>query len=170
MLKTAPATSARKAADAAKGLALATDTTEAINANQLDIAARVLTGTADCEFNQKVAVQPVEGKAGYFTVSHQGRHYRMVPRETSTGAVRLEDPANGLVWLQIPAKSMLMNAFRGQRLVDSCMHAEQRAAVAAANAAAASGQATPQGIGIVPQAPLAPPAAAASAADAAASR
>jgi hypothetical protein len=146
---TTPATAQQQAKDAAKGLALATETTEAINAAQLDISARVLTGAADCEFNQRVVVQPVDGQAGHFTVSHQGRHYRMVPRETSTGAVRLEDAQNGVVWLQIPAKSMLMNARRGQRMVDSCMHAEQRAAVAAATAA---GQGAGQGIGIVPQA------------------
>ncbi len=149
-LKTAPATTQQQAKDAAKGLALAAETTEAINAAQLDISARVLTGAADCEFNQRVVVQPVGGLAGHFTVSHQGKHYRMVPRETSTGAVRLEDAQNGVVWLQIPAKSMLMNARRGQRMVDSCMHAEQRAAVAAATAA---GQSTGEGIGIVPQAP-----------------
>ena len=152
-LRTAPATPRQQANNAAKGLALATETTEAINAAQLDIAARVLTGAADCEFNQKVTVQPVDGQAGHFSVTHQGRHYRMVPRETSTGAVRLEDPINGIVWLQIPVKSMLMNARRGQRMVDSCMHAEQRAAVAAATAA---GQAIGQGIGIVPEVASAP--------------
>ena len=103
------------------------------------------------EFNQRVTVQALDGQPGLFTVSHQGRHYRMLPRETTTGAVRLEDPANGIVWLQIPAKSMLMNARRGQRMVDSCMHAEQRAAVAAATEAG-------QGIGIV--APATPAAAA----------
>jgi hypothetical protein len=173
-LKTAPATPRQQTRDAAKGLALATEVTEAISAAQLDIAARVLTGTADCEFNQRVDVQPVDGKAGYFTVSHQGKRYRMLPRETSTGAVRLEDPANGIVWLQIPVKSMLMNAHRGQRMVDACTHSEQRAAVAAATAA---GQSTGNGIGIVPQAAAAPvaaaalpAAAAASAPDAAASR
>ncbi len=154
-LKTAPATPRQQAKDAAKGLALATETTEAINEAQLDIATRVLTGAADCEFKQQVTVQPLQGQAGHFTVSHLGRHYRMVPRETSTGAVRLEDPVNGIVWLQIPAKSMLMNARRGQRMVDSCMHAEQHAAVAAATAA---GQAAGQGIGIVPQAAAAAPA------------
>lgn len=88
----------------------------------------------------------------------------MLPRETATGAVRLEDPDNGIVWLQIPAKSMLMNARRGQRLVDNCLHAEQRAAVATVTEAG-------QGIGIMasaqpaasaaatlaPAVPLAPP-------------
>lgn len=105
----------------------------------------MLTGTADCEFNQKVDVLPIEGQAGHFMVRYQGKRYRMVPRETATGAVRLEDPLEGVVWLQIPAKSMLMNARRGQRMIDACMHAEQRAAVAAVQAAAQHGS-----IGIAP--------------------
>jgi hypothetical protein len=61
----------------------------------------------------------------------------MVPEETSTGAVRLFDKKAGVVWLQIPAKSMLLNTRAGQRLVDRCTHAEQRAAVGAVSAAAA---------------------------------
>lgn len=156
VLKTAPATSRQQTRNAAKGLALATEVTESISAGQLDVAARVLTGTADCEFKQTVTVQPVDGLPGYFHVGHLGKRYRMLPRETSTGAVRLEDPANGIVWLQIPTKSMLMDAKRGQRMIDSCLHSEQRAAVAAASAA---GQTIGQGIGIVPQTAAAPQAA-----------
>jgi hypothetical protein len=53
-----------------------------------------------------------------------------VPEETTTGAVRLEDRRAGIVWLQIPAKSMLMNAKIGQRMADGCLHAEQRATAA----------------------------------------
>lgn len=155
-LKSAPATPRQQAKNAAKGLALATEVTEAISAGQLDVAARVLTGTADCEFKQSVTVQPVDGLPGYFHVGHLGKRYRMLPRETSTGAVRLEDLANGIVWLQIPTKSMLMDAKRGQRMIDSCLHSEQRAAVAAASAA---GQTLGQGIGIVPQVAAAPQAA-----------
>ena len=51
----------------------------------------------------------------------------MVPESTPTGAVRLEDKKAGVVWLQIANKSMLMNAKVGQRMVDACQHAEQRA-------------------------------------------
>ena len=122
----------QKLSDQAKGLALASATTEAISADQLDIAARVLTGQADCEFKQTVRVLAVPGKPGLFTVEHQGKRFVMTPRETSTGAVRLEDPAAGVVWLQIPAKSMLMNARIGQRMIDSCLHAEQRGTLLAA--------------------------------------
>lgn len=115
----------------ASALALASSTAEAINAAQLAMAARVLTGNADCEFDQRISVLPVDGQPGWFTVAHKTGRYRMLPQETQTGAVRLEDKGSGMVWLQIPSKSMLMNARLGQRLVDSCLHAEQRAALLA---------------------------------------
>lgn len=111
----------------ASALALASSTAETINDAQLHIAARVLTGSADCEFDQRISVLPLDGQPGWFTVAHKNGRYRMLPQETQTGAVRLEDKASGMVWLQIPSKSMLMNARLGQRLVDSCLHAEQRA-------------------------------------------
>jgi hypothetical protein len=132
----------------ASGLALATQTVEAISQAQLEVAARVLTGDADCEFNQHVDVQPLAGVPGYFTVTYLKKHYRMLPRETSTGAVRLEDPDAGMVWLQIPTKSMLMNARIGQRMIDNCLHPVQRAEQRAATDAS-------QGLGIVPPAPAA---------------
>lgn len=134
-----PATPSRKQLESqAAGLALATATTQAISQSQLDIAARVLTGKADCEFDQSVDVQPLEGKPGMFKVGHKKASYTMVPEETTTGAVRLEDKKAGVVWLQIPSKSMLMNSKIGQRMVDACMHAEQRTAVSAAKAAGGS--------------------------------
>jgi hypothetical protein len=50
----------------------------------------------------------------------------VAPEETDTGAVRLEDKKSGVVWIQIPAKSMLMNAKIGQRVADGCVMAEQK--------------------------------------------
>lgn len=122
----------------AKGLALATTTIETINENQLAIAARVLTGRADCEFQQSVQVDPLAEHPGHFVVKFKNGSYTMVPEETTTGAVRLVDRNAGVIWLQIPAKSMMMNSKIGQRMVDGCTHAEQRAAVNAVRAAAGS--------------------------------
>lgn len=155
-----PAAPRRALKSAASSLALASATAEAINDAQLDIATRVLTGDADCEFNQRITVLPEPNLPGYFRVAHKNLHYRMVPRETTTGAVRLEDPAAGIVWLQIPTKSMLMNTRIGQRLVDACTHAEQRLALAAVADAA-------NGLGILPPAAaaLVPATAASAAAD-----
>lgn len=126
---TKPSASRQQLKSEAAGLALAVETTEAISENQLAIAQRVMTGHSDCEFNQQVNVQAVDGKPGHFKVGFKNATYNMVPEETSTGAVRLEDKRAGVVWLQIPAKSMLMNQKIGQRMVDSCLHSDQRAAV-----------------------------------------
>jgi hypothetical protein len=131
-----PVPTAQQRADRAKGMALATETVQRISEAQLQVADRVLTGIAQCEFAQHVSVEPVAGQPGHFRVRHLKASYTMVPEETSTGAVRLEDKKAGMVWLQIPSKSMLMNARAGQRVVDGCMHAEQRAATSAVEGAA----------------------------------
>lgn len=123
-------------ADRAKGLALGQETAQRISETQLQIADRVLTGEAACEFNQSVSVEPIGGQPGHFRLSFKKINYTMVPEETSSGAVRLEDKKAGIVWLQIPSKSMLMNAKIGQRIVDGCQHAEQRAATRAVEGAA----------------------------------
>jgi hypothetical protein len=100
-----------------------------ITANQLNIAARVWTGKADCESNQHVNVDAIAAHPGHFKVGFKNVSYTMTPEETTTGAVRLEDKKSGVVWLQIPSKSMLMNQKVGQRMVDGCTHSEQRAAM-----------------------------------------
>ena len=120
-----PASSRQQLKNQAKGMALATATVQTISQNQLDIASRVHTGKAECEFNQSVNVDPVQGKPGHFHVGFNKKTYTMVPEETTTGAVRLEDKKAGVMWLQIANKSMLMNSKIGQRMVDSCMHPAQ---------------------------------------------
>jgi hypothetical protein len=126
-----PVSSHQQLQSEAKGLALATDTAEAVNAAQLEISTRVLTGRADCEFNQNVNIDALADHPGYFRVAYGKQQYLMVPEETTTGAVRLVDKKTGVIWLQIPVKSMLIDTKAGHRLVDACLCAEQRAAVEA---------------------------------------
>jgi hypothetical protein len=134
--KTKPSKTKQEKKSEAAGLAMATSTVGAITANQLDIAARVLTGKADCEFGEHVNVDAIAANPGHFKVSFKKASYTMTPEETSTGAVRLQDKKTGMVWLQIPTKSMLMNQKIGQRMVDGCTQSEQRVAMEAAKAAA----------------------------------
>lgn len=126
-----PASSREQLKSEAKGLALATDTAEAVSAAQLEISSRVLTGRADCEFNQNVNIDALADHPGYFRVAYGKQQYLMVPEETTTGAVRLVDKKTGVIWLQIPVKSMLIDTKGGHRLVDACLCAEQRATVEA---------------------------------------
>ena len=78
------------------------------------------------EGNESGALQPIDGKPGYFKLGFKNANYIMTPEETTTGAVRLEDKKAGVVWVQIPSKSMLLNSKIGQRMVDSCQAAAQR--------------------------------------------
>lgn len=110
-----------------EGIVVSADTVETISFNQIEIANRVMTGTAQCEFEQKVSVERIESRPGVFKVGFKNASYTMVPQETTTGAVRLEDRKAGVMWLQIPAKSMLMNSKAGQRMVDGCTQQAQRA-------------------------------------------
>jgi len=132
------APAAAKRAEPAKAPAPAQEAEPPMDDMHLQIAYRVLTGDAACEFNQSVNVWPIEGKPGYFRLTFKKVSYTMVPEETSSGAVRLEDKKAGVVWLQIPSKSMLMNSKIGQRMVDGCQADEQRAATRAVEAAASA--------------------------------
>jgi len=127
-----PTTAAKK--PAAK--AAPAEPAQRVSDTQLQLADRVHTGDAACEFNQTVSVERLADKPGHFKLTFKKVNYTVVPEETTSGALRLEDKKAGIVWLQIPSKSMLMNARIGQRLVDGCMHSEQRAAVKAVEAAA----------------------------------
>ncbi len=113
---------------------------------QLLVATHVHHGEVQCEFNQKVHLTPHPEKPGRFSLQFGKMNYTMVPEPTTTGAVRLEDKKAGVVWLQIPTKSMLMNSRLGQRMADACMHPTQ---VALVNAAAKS-PSSEGGIGITP--------------------
>ncbi len=93
---------------------------ETLSSGQLEAAGRVYTGVAQCDQGQTVSVTPVAGKEGVFVLEHKKAKYTLVPEETTTGAVRLEDKKAGIVWIQIPSKSMLMNARLGQRVADGC--------------------------------------------------
>lgn len=123
---------------------------EPLSEQQLEVANRVQIGSVDCEFEQKVELLAVAEQPGLFHLRHGGKRYTMVPQPTSSGAVRLEDAKAGIVWLQIPAKSMLMNTRIGQRMVDNCQNAAQLADQAldlvVAQAASAAGQAPAPGL------------------------
>jgi hypothetical protein len=101
---------------------------------ELALATQVLVGTKPCDQGRSVRIEPDEQQPGYFRLTSGTHRYRVRPVETSTGAVRLEDKAQGAVWIQLPQKSMLMNQKLGQRLADECASPVQRAAAEAAQA------------------------------------
>ncbi len=93
---------------------------------ELEIARAVHVGTMRCELGASVQVAPAR-REGFFIVTAGKQRFRMHPTESRTGAIRLEDPKRGAMWLQLSNKSMLMSQKLGQRLADECQSPDQMA-------------------------------------------
>ena len=100
------------------------DTSTQLTPADLEVARSVYVGDMKCELGATVTVKPMK-REGFFLVTTKGYRFRMHPHESRTGAIRLEDPKAGAVWLQLSNKSMLMNQKLGQRLADECMSPDQ---------------------------------------------
>ena len=79
-----------------------------------------------CELGQSVVLVADPGAMGFFNLRIGRARYRVSPELTTTGAIRLEDKAAGIVWLQLANKSMLMNQKQGRRIADECKSAAQQ--------------------------------------------
>jgi hypothetical protein len=79
---------------------------------------RPIVGQFNCELGAKISVSAINENA--LNLAWQNKAYMLGKVETSTGAVRFEDKASGLVWIQIPAKSMLLDSKAGRQLANEC--------------------------------------------------
>ena len=96
-----------------------------LSPEQMAISNKVLVGQINCELGTVVTMSNDALSPGRFYLEIGKQRFVMLPALTSTGAVRLEDEANGAVWLQLGNKSMLMNQKEGKRLADECMNPDQ---------------------------------------------
>lgn len=119
----------RRAAKAVEVILVKSEPDVELTAADLAVAQRVFTGKVQCELGADVTVTRDEEHPGFFTVTTKNVRYRMHPVESRTGAIRMEDPRDGAMWLQISNKSMLMNQKLGLRLADEC-HAPAQLIVA----------------------------------------
>ena len=83
-------------------------------------ARQLVVGKLNCELDDTVDVKIGEGQQ-HIVVNWKGKTYLLLPVSTTTGALRFEDRGSGLVWLQIPSKSMLLNAKTGQQMANDCV-------------------------------------------------
>jgi hypothetical protein len=101
------------------------DTNITLSAEDIELAKRVYVGSIPCELGASVVITPNEKRVGFFVVQIKNTRFSMHPVESRTGAIRLEDPKAGALWLQLGNKSMLMSQKLGQRLADECMSPAQ---------------------------------------------
>jgi hypothetical protein len=117
--KPAAKTIAKVAAPAAAAVAL--------SGEQLSIAQIVTTGRISCADGQSVTITPDTRVQGAFDLQFGKTKYDVTPKPTSSGAVRLEDPRSGIVFMQLANKSMLFNEKQSRRLADDCISPAQQA-------------------------------------------
>ena len=123
-----PAAKSKLAPSAQKAVEEATpiddDPSIKLSEADVEVAKKVYVGDIPCELGATVKVTPMK-REGMFMVTTRGHRFRMHPVESRTGAIRLEDPQRGAMWLQLGNKSMLMSQKLGQRLADECQSPEQ---------------------------------------------
>ena len=112
-----------KKVEEAKPISEETDVT--LSEQDLKVAETILTGTIKCELGASVNIEADPKKQGFFILTHAGVRYRLHPVSSRTGAVRMEDPDRGAMWLQLGNKSMLMSQKQGLRLADECQAGKQ---------------------------------------------
>lgn len=78
-----------------------------------------------CDLGNKLTVYKNAADNSYVNLRWQNRMYRLSRQQTSTGAERYENRADGLVLISIPSKSMLFDSKKGRQLANECRSPEQ---------------------------------------------
>ncbi|WP_394780471.1 hypothetical protein [Undibacterium sp.] len=96
-----------------------------------------------CELGNSITLYTNVDDEKHVAMRWKKRLYRLTHVDTTTGAKRFENKKAGLVWIGIPAKSMLLDSIRGQQLANECkapdpVAAQAKAEVSPAVAAPAS--------------------------------
>ncbi|MCG2583093.1 hypothetical protein [Massilia sp. TS11] len=79
-----------------------------------------------CELGNFVTIFHKEGEEQQIALRWQKRLHAMQRVATTTGAIRFENPEQGLVWIGIPAKGILLDSKAGRQLANECKSPEQQ--------------------------------------------
>jgi hypothetical protein len=86
----------------------------------------------DCALGDKVTIFAKGDDTDHIALRWKTTLHRMTRVQTTTGAHRFENRRQGLVWIGIPAKGILLDSKKGQQLANECKTAEQMKPAAAA--------------------------------------
>jgi hypothetical protein len=79
----------------------------------------------NCELGNQVTVFANATDDSHIALRWKKRIHRLTRVGTSTGAQRFENGRYGLVWIGIPAKSMLLDSKQGRQLANECKNTQQ---------------------------------------------
>jgi len=126
--KKAPAKSSKKGKAAAATAATAGAAGAAAGTDEEDREPDT-AGATDLDYNcalgDKVTIFSNAADEKHIALRWNKRLMRLTRVETSTGANRFENRRQGIVWIGIPAKGILLDSKKGQQLANECKSAEQ---------------------------------------------
>jgi hypothetical protein len=73
-----------------------------------------------CELGKKITVFSKPGQQDTIMLRWNNKNHTLQREATTTGAHRFEDKKAGLVWINIPAKGILLDSKRGRQLANEC--------------------------------------------------
>lgn len=73
-----------------------------------------------CELGNKITMYANDADNRHIAIRWQNRLNRLTRVTTSTGANRFENKKAGLLWIDIPAKGMLLDTKKGRQLANEC--------------------------------------------------
>ena len=79
----------------------------------------------NCALGDKVTILSNESDDKHIALRWNKRLMRLTRVDTTTGASRFENRRQGMVWIGIPAKGILLDSKKGQQLANECKSAEQ---------------------------------------------
>jgi hypothetical protein len=79
----------------------------------------------NCELGNQVTIFANADDDKHIALRWKKRVHRLTRVGTSTGAQRFENGRYGLVWIGIPAKSMLLDSKQGRQLANECKNTQQ---------------------------------------------
>ncbi|MBS1187602.1 MAG: hypothetical protein H6R04_1620 [Burkholderiaceae bacterium] len=78
-----------------------------------------------CELGNNLTIFQKKSDDKQIAVRWRDRLHRLLRVNTTTGADRYENAKNGLTWVGIPAKGILLNSKNGKQLANECKDAVQ---------------------------------------------
>jgi membrane-bound inhibitor of C-type lysozyme len=84
-----------------------------------------VTTEYSCELGNKITIYTNDKDADHIALRWKNRLHRLSRVGTTTGALRFENTAFGIIWIGIPAKGILLDSKHNHQLANECKDAEQ---------------------------------------------
>lgn len=96
------------------------DRPEGARASSQQLHFQLASGVYGCELGQQVEIQRDLRNDDQIELNLQGNHYTLRRFDSLSGLPRYEDRKNGLLWIDLPWKGMLMDVNNGRPIANEC--------------------------------------------------